>query len=65
MDVIAFERLGYRIPPYRLSCMSKSVSKIIQELTSPSPVMYSAEEARFILRQVEKYIDKGCDADGA
>lgn len=65
MDAVVFERMGYRIPPYRLSCMSKSVSKILQELTSPTPVLYSADEARFILEQVKKYIDKGCGTDGA
>lgn len=65
MDAVTLERMGYKIPPYRLFCMSTSVSKIIRELTSPSPVFYSADEARFILKQVETYIERGCDTDEA
>lgn len=61
-DVAAvMERTGFKIPPYRLACMSKTASKIVHILTNPSPVMMSANETaitldmvRFILEQGEK-----------
>ena len=28
MDIVTAERMGYKVPPYRLACMSKSVAKI-------------------------------------
>ena len=59
MDITTLERTGYKTPPYRLACMSKSVARIVQELTSPTPVLYSIEEAKFILEQVQVYIEKG------
>ena len=56
---VTAERMGYKVPPYRLACMSKSVAKIVQELTSPTQVLYSIDEAKFILEQVQVYIEKG------
>ncbi len=63
MDAVTIDRMGYKIPPYRLACMSKSVHKIMQELTSPTPVSYSVDEAMFILDQARAYIEKGRDPD--
>jgi hypothetical protein len=63
MDAVTIDRMGYKIPPYRLACMSKSVHKIMQELTSPTPVSYSVDEAMFILDQARAYIEKGGDPD--
>ncbi len=63
MDSATLKRMGYAIPPYRLACMAKSVDKIIRELTAPSPVFYSMEEVRFILKQVDELIERG-DAEG-
>lgn len=65
MDVTVLERTGYKIPPYRLMCMSKSLSKIIQELMSPSPVMYSVDEALIILEQAAAMVRKGGNGDEA
>jgi hypothetical protein len=59
-DVSAvLERTGYKIPPYRLSHISKTVSKIVQILTSPSPVMMSVNEANIVLDIVKATLERG------
>lgn len=47
------EASGYKIPPYRMNCMVKDVSKICSILLGTGPISYTADEARVILDMVE------------
>lgn len=59
-DVSAvLERTGFKIPPYRLAHISKTASKIVQILTSPSPVMMSLDEANITLDIVRTLLERG------
>ena len=59
-DIAAvMERTGLKIPPYRLSCMSKTASKIVHILTNPSPVMKSAKEMAITLDMVRFILERG------
>lgn len=48
------DRSGYKIPPYRMGCMMKSASKIIDILFGSCPVAYTAQEAKIILDIVDR-----------
>ncbi|HCA29766.1 MAG TPA: hypothetical protein DEP23_09470 [Ruminococcaceae bacterium] len=53
------ERTGYKIPPYRLACISKTASKIVQMLTNPSPIMLTANETNITLDMVRFILERG------
>lgn len=50
---------GYRIPPYRLAHMAKSVSKIVEILTGNPVYGYTAIEAHYMLRVADSMISQG------
>lgn len=43
------ERSGYKIPPYRMTCIAKDAAKIAAILFGGSTVAYTAEEAVMLL----------------
>lgn len=56
------ERSGYKIPPYRLTCMTKTVAKIMAVINDNGPISYTAYEAQMIMDMVSFVISKGADA---
>lgn len=55
----AVERIGYKIPPYRLACISKIAAKIAGILTDTSPIMLTADEAGVAMDMVKMLIERG------
>lgn len=55
------ERSGYKIPPYRLTCMANTASKIVALINDKSPISYTANEAKMILDIASFVIGKGSD----
>lgn len=53
------EASGYRIPPYRLAQMSKTVSKMMDLLTCNPACSYSATEVHYMLRVTNEMIASG------
>lgn len=53
------ERTGYKISPYRLAQISKTVAKVMQIVTNPTPTLLTTEEVNLTLDVVKYLIERG------
>ena len=50
------EASGYRIPPYRMAKMAKTISKIMELITCDVSMGYTSNEARYMLQLAETMV---------